>query len=325
MCFYYLFKRHINHHYQSILLSEQHKKTHTDTYYYINVIRTLHFFSIAYIAFFLASTILIFTPLLYKFLLITFIIILFYQFCISINIVVIYIFEVKLHKEESKRNLDFFAILVKIAFGIAAFITILFILNVNVGNIFTGLGIGGVVVALALQSILGDLFSSFSIYLDKPFVVGDFVIIDNEMGVIKRIGIKTTRIRSLQGEEIIISNKDITAGRIHNYKRMKSRRILLTFGVSYNTPIQNLRLIPEIIKEIVKSIDLIYLDRAHASAFGNYSFVYEVVYYVQSGDYNIYMDKNQEILFRIKEELNLRNIEITIPAQKLFMQPLLTD
>ena len=204
-------------------------------------------------------------------------------------------------------------------------IGLLFILDnlgVNISTIIAGLGIGGIAVALAAQALLGDLFSYFSMMFDRPFELGDFIIIDNFMGTVENIGIKTTRIRSLSGEQLIFSNTDLTNSRVRNYKRMGERRVVFKIGVTYNTSVVKLKKIPQIIKKIIENIDGTRFDRVHFFSYGDFSLIYEVVYYVLTGDYNKYMDINQEINFKIYEEFAKEMIDFAFPTQTLYLNNL---
>jgi len=192
-------------------------------------------------------------------------------------------------------------------------------LGFKISAVIAGLGIGGVAVALAAQTILGDLFNYFVILFDKPFEEGDFIILDNYLGVIEHIGIKTTRIRSLGGEQIVFSNSDLASNRIKNYKRMQKRRVLFTIGVTYQTSTHKLEKIPGIIRKIIETTEEAVFDRAHFQGFGNSSLNIEIVYYVTSGDYNKYMDIQQKINFAIKEQFEKEKIEFAYPTQTLFI------
>jgi small-conductance mechanosensitive channel len=208
----------------------------------------------------------------------------------------------------------------RIVIWVIALIVLLDNLGIQVSALVAGLGIGGIAVALAAQNLLGDLFSYFIIFFDHPFEIGDFIIIDNFLGTIESIGIKTTRIRSLGGEEIIFSNTDLVNSRLRNYKRMRKRRVLFKFAVIYQTTLEKLKEIPAIVTEIIQQINGATLDRVHFAAFGDFSLDFEVVYYVNSSDYNRYMDVQQEIYFRIKEEFEKRGIEFAYPTQTLFLE-----
>ncbi len=192
-------------------------------------------------------------------------------------------------------------------------------MGINVTTVVAGLGIGGVAVALAVQNILGDLFASLSIILDKPFVIGDFLIIDELMGSVEYIGLKTTRVRSLSGEQLIFSNSDLLKSRIRNYGRMYERRVVFNIGVIYSTPRDKLKRIPEIIRNAINAQEKTRFDRSHFMKYGDYALQFETVYYVKSPDYNIYMDIQQSIYFAIHEAFEQEQIEFAYPTQKLFV------
>lgn len=193
-------------------------------------------------------------------------------------------------------------------------------LGFKISAVIAGLGIGGIAVALAAQAVLGDLFSYFSIFFDRPFEIGDFIIVGDYLGTIEHIGIKTTRIRSLGGEQVVFSNTDLTNSRVRNYKRMDKRRVVFKLGVTYQTTLQQVKEIQAIITNIIKNINDTIFDRAHFFSYGDFSLVFEVVYYVMSRDYNKYMDIQQEINFAIKEEFEKRGIEFAYPTQTLFLE-----
>ncbi len=190
----------------------------------------------------------------------------------------------------------------------------------NVTAALAGLGIGGVAIALASQNILGDLFNYFVIFFDKPFETGDFIIVDDKMGVVDYIGVKSTQVKSLSGEQLIFSNSDLTTSRIHNYKRMQRRRIVFKLGLVYETSLEQLKQVPVLLKEIIDRQRMVEFDRAHFASYGAYSLDFEVVYYVLSSDYNNYMDVQQQINFTIFEEFENRGIEFAFPTQSLIMK-----
>ncbi|AXY73345.1 mechanosensitive ion channel family protein [Paraflavitalea soli] len=192
-------------------------------------------------------------------------------------------------------------------------------LGYNITTIITGLGIGGIAIALATQAILGDLFSYFVIFFDKPFEIGDFIIIGDKMGAVEYVGIKTTRIRSLSGEQLIFSNTDLTNSRVHNYKRMEKRRIVFAFRISYGTPMEKVTRIPTIIKKIIEAQPDTQFDRAHLLSFGDFSFNFEVVYNVLSPDYNLYMDRQQAINFAMMKAFEQEAIRFAYPTQNLII------
>lgn len=192
-------------------------------------------------------------------------------------------------------------------------------LGINISALVAGIGIGGIAVAMASQAILGDVFSSVAIFVDKPFVVGDFIIVDNLLGTVEHIGLKTTRIRSLFGEQLIFPNSDLMKSRIKNYKRMEIRRIDFKVGVVYQTPVEKVKKIPQLVKDICGGIEGIKLDRVHFLSFGDFSLVYEIVYFVLSPVYNVYMDKHQELNFALKEVFEREGIEFAYPTQTLYL------
>jgi small-conductance mechanosensitive channel len=202
-----------------------------------------------------------------------------------------------------------------------AFLLILNNLGFDVTALVAGLGIGGIAVALAAQNILGDLFASLAIVLDQPFVVGDFVVLGDKMGTVERIGIKTTRIRSLSGEELIVANADLLASRIHNFKRMAERRVVFTIGVTYETPAEKLERLPELLRAIVEAQQLVRFDRAHFARYGDFALVYEVVYWVLSADYNVYMDIQQRINVAIYRQLQDLGVEFARPTPTISIAP----
>jgi small-conductance mechanosensitive channel len=193
-------------------------------------------------------------------------------------------------------------------------------IGVDVTPLLAGASIGGIAIAFALQNVLTDVFASFSIYFDKPFRVGDFITVGADSGTVKRIGIKTTRLQSLQGEELIISNKQLTESRINNFKRMDKRRGVFTFGVIYQTEIKKLEKIPKIITDIITKNKTAELDRVHFKSFGDSSLDYEVVYYVKSSDYRVFMDIQQEINLEIIHQFQKEGIEFAYPTKTVFLQ-----
>lgn len=192
-------------------------------------------------------------------------------------------------------------------------------LGVDITALVTGLGIGGIAVGLALQNILGDLFASLSIVLDKPFVIGDFIVIDALSGNVEHIGVKSTRIRSLSGEQIIFGNSDLLSSRIRNYKRMQERRQLFRFGVEYGTPAEVLRRIPDWVSEIVAAVPLARLDRVHFAEFGASSLDFEVVYYCTDPAYTALMDTQQAVNFALFEKLSAEGVAFAFPTRTVHL------
>jgi small-conductance mechanosensitive channel len=192
-------------------------------------------------------------------------------------------------------------------------------LGFKVSAVITGLGIGGIAVALAAQAILGDLFAYFVIFFDRPFEIGDFIIVGDKLGSVEYIGLKTTRVRSLSGEQLVFSNKDLTDSRIHNYKKMERRRVVFQLGVTYQTTLDQLKEIPGMVRQIIESQQDIAFDRGHFAKYGDFSLTFEFVYYVIGADYNKYMDIQQAINVAIYEQFEQKGIEFAYPTQTLFM------
>ncbi|WP_192349415.1 mechanosensitive ion channel family protein [Algoriphagus sp. Y33] len=193
-------------------------------------------------------------------------------------------------------------------------------LGYNVSAIIAGMGIGGIAIALAAQNIIGDLFNYFVIFFDRPFEVGDFLVVEDKNGVVDKIGIKTTRIKTLSGEQLVFANSDLTGSRIHNYKKMQTRRIVFSVGVTYETPVEQVKMIPGLLKEIVESEERVNFDRAHFKAFGDSSLDYEIVYIIKSADFNTYMDIQQDFNFQIYQKFGELGISIAFPTRTLYLR-----
>lgn len=192
-------------------------------------------------------------------------------------------------------------------------------MGLNVTALVTGLGIGGIAVALAVQNVLGDLFASLSIVLDKPFVYGDYIVVDDAMGTVEKVGLKTTRLRSLSGEQLIVSNSDMLRSRIRNYERMHERRALFTVGVVYDTPRAEVEGIPALLRAAVEAQADVRFDRAHFKGFGASSLDFEVVYYVLGPDYVLYMDRQQAINLEILRSFEAAGIEFAYPTRTVHL------
>jgi len=202
-------------------------------------------------------------------------------------------------------------------------VALLFVLSnlgVDITALVASLGIGSLAIALALQNILSDMFSSFSIYADKPFEIGDYIVIGSDSGTVKKIGLKTTRITSLQGEELVVSNKELTTVRVQNYKKMKRRRVAFTFGVVYGTSKKNLEAIPKIVEDIVSSIEHLEFDRCHFHEFGDSALLFDVVYYVDTREYDAYIDTRQAFNLALLSQFESKNIEFAYPTQTVFVK-----
>ena len=194
-------------------------------------------------------------------------------------------------------------------------------IGVKITSLVTGLGIGGVAIAFAAQSALSDIFCFFTIFFDKPFEIGDFIIAGDHMGTVEHIGVKTTRLRAIGGEQLIVSNADLTGSRIRNYKTIQQRRVSFTLGITYDTPTEKLKAIPQLIQTIVEETEDATFARAHFASFGAYSLNFEVVYFVQSADYDRYMDINQRINLAIKDGFEKLGVSFAFPTSIVQMRP----
>lgn len=187
--------------------------------------------------------------------------------------------------------------------------------GVNITAFIASLGVGGIAVALAVQNILGDLFASLAIAVDKPFEVGDFIVVGNVSGTVQVIGLKTTRIRSLQGEQIVMSNTDLLKQTISNFRMLERRRIVFTFGVAYDTTPEQAEAIPGVVRKLIEAQPQLRFDRAHFKAFGASSLDYEVVYIVEDPAFNVYMDLQQSINLGLLREFKAMGVEFAFPTR----------
>lgn len=194
-------------------------------------------------------------------------------------------------------------------------------LGIEISGLLTGLGIGGIAIALAVQNILSDLLAYVSIMMDRPFAIGDFIVVDDHMGMVERIGLKTTRMRSLSGEMIIFANHDLLGSRLRNFQDREERRVLFTVGVTYDTPASKLASIPSVVREVVSEQEYVRFDRTHFSTFGDFSLNFETVYYVTSADYVLYMDVQQSVNLELVRRFEQAGIEFAFPTQTIHVTP----
>lgn len=221
--------------------------------------------------------------------------------------------------EQRQKQLKGVKVLINLLVWTVALVFLLDNLGVEISAVVAGLGIGGIAVALAAQVILGDLFSYFVIFFDRPFAIGDFITVDDKLGVVEYVGIKTTRIRALTGEQLVFSNTDLTNSRVHNFKQMERRRVVFKLGVVYQTSYEKLKLIPQFVKEIIEKQPESTFDRGHFANYGDFSLNFEFVYYILGADYNKYMDIQQNINFEIFKKFEDEKIEFAYPTQTLFV------
>ena len=193
-------------------------------------------------------------------------------------------------------------------------------LGINITSLVASLGIGGIAIALAVQNILSDIFSSFSLYIDKPFQVGDYIVVGEHSGTVKKIGMKTTRLQALRGEEIVVSNKELTTARVQNFKKLEKRREVLMFGVVYETDAKKLEKIPSIVEQIISSVEHVEFGRCHFSVYNTSSLDFETVYFVDTADYDLYMDAKQKINLGLLKEFKKEKIDFAYPTQTVVVK-----
>jgi small-conductance mechanosensitive channel len=221
--------------------------------------------------------------------------------------------------DQKAKQLKSISALVRIVIWGVGLIFLLDNLGFDISAVVAGLGIGGIAVALAAQTILGDLFSYFIIFFDKPFELGDYIKVGDKNGTIEHIGVKTTRIRALNGEQLVFSNTDLTSSRLHNFKKLQKRRKVFMLGVIYETPAEKLKIIPDIVKDIITEVEKSEYDRGHFKSFGDFSLNFEFVYYVLSPDYSTYMDTQHNINMKIFNKFKEEGIEFAYPTQLVYV------
>lgn len=234
-------------------------------------------------------------------------------------------------KVKSSQDLETASTIGLINFAVKAIVysvLVLMVLNnlgVDITALVAGLGVGGVAVALALQNILADLFSSLTIVLDKPFIVGDFIVVNDYMGEVEHIGLKTTRLRSLSGEQLVFGNGDLLQSRIRNYKRMAQRRVVQSLGVTYQTTSDLLEAIPGMVRSIIEQQKDAKFDRCHFLRFQDSCLEFELVYWVQSADFNVYAEIAHAINIAIFKKFTTEKVDFAYPTQTIYMQNALSE
>lgn len=247
-----------------------------------------------------------------------------YQAVIVVGIAVEEIAFRHLMKDQDETTKGALHLVVSLAKGIMWVLGLLLIFSnfgFDVTSLLAGAGIAGIAIAFAMQGILSDLFSSFSLYFDKPFRVGEFVIVGDMMGTVKHIGIKSTRVQALSGEEITISNQELTKARIHNFGAMKERRVLFTFGIRYETPLEQVKMVQDVVQACIEGVPEVRFDRAHFKSFGESALEFEVVYYLLGSDYNVYMQAQQNINLAIMERFAEMHISFAYPTRTVYTHP----
>ncbi len=235
------------------------------------------------------------------------------------SMVDVYIQSYEKRQKEDAHALHFVGVIVKGALWVLVILAILANLGINITSLIAGLGIAGIAIGLALQNVLADIFASVSIFFDKPFKRGDFIIVGDKMGTVQHIGIKTTRVKALQGEEIVFSNTQLTKAELRNFKKMQKRRIAFSIGVTYDTPVAKLEKIPDTIMKILTAEKLAEADRVHFKSFGDFSLNYEIVYYMLDPDYGKFMDTQQSINLAIAKAFQKDKIEFAFPTQTIIL------
>lgn len=292
----------------------------------VEVIESIHWPFYVFVSFFIASKPLILNVYIDKLIFYIFAITLGYYLIKGINKFVNYFATEEIEKRKEKDKdadtsiVDFLSKLIKIVIWIIGILAIMSIVGIKITPLLAGLGIGGIAIAFALQNILGDLFSSFSIYFDKPFEKGDFVIIGADMGNIEKIGLRSTRINTLEGHKLIVSNRELTTIRINNYKQIEKRRVTFNIGVIFNTPVKKLKKVNELVESIIKSVEHAEFKRIHFKEIGNFSLNYEIVYFVHSKSYTQYLKTKEDINLKIMEAFQKEKIQFAFPTQTIIMQ-----
>ncbi len=223
-------------------------------------------------------------------------------------------------KKDNVVGLNAFTFFIK--FGVWSFVLVLVLSNLgyNLTSIITGLGIGGIAIGLALQNVLGDFFSGIIILFDKPFEIGDYIKVGEFSGTVKSIGVKTTRITLLDGQELVITNKDLTESRVHNFKKLRKRRKVIHLGVTYGTPLKKLQKVRGLVEKAFKGLKEVELDRVHLVELADSSKKFEIVYYILSQDYKLYLDQNEQLLMKIIEAFEKEKIDFAFPTHTVHMQ-----
>lgn len=249
-----------------------------------------------------------------------FIIIIAYEIIIASQSIIDYFVE-KFSKKKDNSSKAVFSAAGKFVKWTIWLITLLMILSnfgINITALAAGFGIGGIAIAFAIQGILKDLFSYFTILLDKPIRVGDYIYFSDKKGTVKNIGLRTTRLEAVDGEEIIIANELVTGADFRNFGKTKDRRAVYHIGAAYDTPIKTLKSVKEELIKIVKSFDNVDFRRCHLKNMGDSSLEYEIVYHIKTRDYELYMDINEEINFKILELFKREGVEIPFPTRTVY-------
>lgn len=210
--------------------------------------------------------------------------------------------------------------IIQIVVFVFAILIVLYVNKVDLTGALVGLGVGGIAIAFALQETLSDFFSAFSIFFDHPFEIGDFVVIGEYSGTVTNIGIKSTRLQLLQGEELVISNRELTKSSLRNFRKLEKRRVTFTLGVTYDTPLVKLKKIPKIITDVINNVEIAEFSRVNFTEYGDFSLKFLVIYYVKSSDWGEYLDTQEQINFAIKEAFEREGIEMAFPTSTVYVK-----
>ena len=288
----------------------------------LEVVKSLRLYVVAYIGLYFGTMVLTSSELWHNALFVGLIVLVIHQLIATSYIVIEYLVRQRLGDDNSgNAQIAVYSIglVIQISLWAVGLIFILSNFGIDVTSLIAAMGVGGIAVAFALQQVLSDLFGSFAIYFDKPFVPGDFILVGDKMGTVEKIGVKTTRIKSLQGEELVFSNQQLTSATIQNYQRMNERRIVFEIGVVFDTSVKKLHQAVDIVKKAIEDQEKVRIDRAHFKAITDSALSIEAVYYCETPDYNDYMDANQSIMFTIKEQFEKANIKLAYPARNIHM------
>ncbi|MDX9864163.1 MAG: mechanosensitive ion channel family protein [Anaerolineaceae bacterium] len=292
--------------------------------FFCKILADLRKFFLLGLAVWIASRVLTLPTSLREGIRVVFVILVILQAGFLINRVVMYVLERRMNHETGQEQSASLKTIGQFVRGLIWAIVIVMALDtvpgLEVSTLVTTLGITGIAVAFAIQNVLADLFSALSITFDQPFIVGDVIVVDELAGTVERIGLKSTRVRSLSGELLIFSNSDLLNSRIHNFQQMNRRRVILKFGVTYQTPRKKLQAIPEMIKQVIEEREKVSFDRAHFAGFGDSTLDFEVVYWLESSAYSFYMDTQQAINLGIYERFEEEGIEFAYPTQTVFVE-----
>ena len=297
------------------------QKTHADIdEVVLEVVKSLRIYVVAYAGVYFGALALEVNELVHNILFVGLVVLAIHQIIATSYIVVEYLVRKRMGEDDSgNAQVAVHGLIIQMGAWAVGLLFVLSNFGIDVTSLIAALGVGGIAVAFALQQVLSDLFGSFAIYFDKPFVPGDFVLVGDKMGTVEKIGIKTTRVKSLQGEELVFSNQQLTSATIQNYQRMEERRIVFEIGVVYETSVKKLRQAVTIVKQAIEDQEGVRIDRAHFKSISDASLTIEAVYYCESPNYNEYMDANQNIMFTIKEQFEKNGIVLAYPTRTVHM------